>query len=136
MPMGRCFRLDNLACSMGYQLTSMVLLRLTVTRRVTLSSCSKSKPWSLTQSDRDTEASVHTAVSSGDVYSTISQHKLEPRIVPKFCWLDLRLQWSLYIIYGVPVSIWASSMANHTSRADANVWTTLPCFSHVVYNSV
>jgi hypothetical protein len=42
--------------------------------------------------------------SEGDVYSTISVHKLLHLIVPRFCWFDLRLHASLYSIYGVPVS--------------------------------
>lgn len=39
-------------------------------------------------------AKLHTATSSGEVYSMISLHKLEQWMVPKFCWLDLRLAWS------------------------------------------
>ena len=42
------------------------------------------------------EAKLHTATSSGEVYSMISVHKLEERMVPKFCWLDLPLAASLY----------------------------------------
>jgi hypothetical protein len=45
-----------------------------------------------------------TAVSSGEVNSRISVHRLEQRMVPRFCWLDLRLQASLYSMYGLPVS--------------------------------
>ena len=41
------------------------------------------------------EAKLHTATSSGEVYSMISVHKLEERMVPKFCWLDLPLAASL-----------------------------------------
>jgi hypothetical protein len=50
------------------------------------------------------EARLQTAVSSGEVYSTISVHRLELRMVPRFCWFDLRLQVSLYSMYGFPVS--------------------------------
>ena len=42
------------------------------------------------------DARLHTAVSSGDVYSMISVHRLEHLMVPRFCWLDLRLHVSLY----------------------------------------
>jgi hypothetical protein len=54
---------------------------------------------------RQIEAKLQTATSSFDVYSMISQHKLELLIVPKFYWFDLELAWSLKSIYGVPVSI-------------------------------
>merc|ERR1719220_1402909 len=47
----------------------------------------------------------------------ISVHKFEQWIVPRFCWLDLRLAWSLYNMYGVPVSIWLSRMRNHNCCA-------------------
>ena len=42
------------------------------------------------------EARLHTAVSSGLVYSMISVHRLLLLMVPRFCWLDLRLHESLY----------------------------------------
>ena len=48
------------------------------------------------------EAKLQTATSSGDVYSMISVHRFEQRIVPRFCWFDLRLAESLYSMYGVP----------------------------------
>ena len=68
------------------------------------------------------DARLQTAVSSGEEYSTISVHKFEDLIVPKFFWLDLAgkshqqimesksrrklpLQASLYNINGPPVSI-------------------------------
>lgn len=35
------------------------------------------------------DARLQTAVSSGEEYSTISVHKLEDLIVPKFFWFDL-----------------------------------------------
>jgi hypothetical protein len=35
------------------------------------------------------DARLQTAASSGEVYSTISVHKLEDLIVPKFFWFDL-----------------------------------------------
>ena len=37
--------------------------------------------------------------------------------MPRFCWLDLRLHASLYSMYGVPVSIWDSRMANQSCWA-------------------
>jgi hypothetical protein len=40
---------------------------------------------------RQIEAKLQTATSSFDVYSMISQHKLELLIVPKFYWFDLEL---------------------------------------------
>jgi hypothetical protein len=36
-------------------------------------------------------------------------------MVPRFCWLLLPLQASLYSMYGVPVSIWDSMMAYQIS---------------------
>ena len=59
------------------------------------------------------EAKLQTATSSGAEYSTISQHKLEDLIIPKFFWLDLLLHESLYNINGVPVSVWAPKIAYH-----------------------
>jgi hypothetical protein len=50
----------------------------------------------LTNLGRDIEAKLHTATSSLSVYSSISVHKLEDLIVPKFYWLDFLLQESLY----------------------------------------
>ncbi len=79
---------------------------------------SATKPdFSRTKRGRAMEARLHTAVSSGAVYSTISVHRLEHLIVPKFCWLDLALHASLYIMYGLPVSTWASRMANQRACA-------------------
>lgn len=57
-------------------------------------------------------AQQHT--SSVLVYSTISVQRLLDLMVPRFCWLLLRLQASLYSMYGVPVSVCASRMANHS----------------------
>ena len=50
---------------------------------------------SLTKRGRAMEARLQTAVSSGEVYSRISVHRLLHRIVPRFCWLLFRLQVSL-----------------------------------------
>ena len=93
----------------------MILFRLIATWVVTSASLSKSKYlpsapreptsflacWSsatslcLTNLESAMEARLHTAVSSLLVYSTISVHRLEDLIVPKFCWLDLPLHASL-----------------------------------------
>ena len=54
--------------------------------------------------------SVRTSVSP-------RTQRLEQRMVPRFCWLDLRLQASLYIMYGVPVSVCDSRIAVNRSRA-------------------
>ena len=74
-------------------------------------------PVPLTKRGSAIEARLHTAISPAEVYSTISVHRLEPRMQPRFCWLDLRLHASLYSMYGVPVSICASRIANHSSCA-------------------
>ena len=55
---------------------------------------------------RAIDARLQTADSSELVYSTISVHRLLHLMVPRFCWLDLRLQLSLYSMYGLPVSTW------------------------------
>merc|ERR1740123_1218071 len=47
----------------------------------------------------------------------ISVQRFEQWMVPKFCWLDLQFAWSLYNMYGVPVSIWDSKMRNHNCWA-------------------
>lgn len=59
------------------------------------------------------KTTVQQITSSGELYSTISVHKLLHLIVPRFCWLDLRLQLSLYNMYGVPVSVCDSIIAYH-----------------------
>ena len=76
-----------------------------------------SKTPSLTKRGSASDARLHTATSSGEVYSTISVQRFEQRIVPKFCWLDLRLAESLYRMYGVPVSICESRIWNHSCCA-------------------
>jgi hypothetical protein len=48
----------------------------------------------LTNLGNEIEAKLQTATSSGAVYSTISVHKLEHVIVPRFFWLDFSLQES------------------------------------------
>jgi len=53
---------------------------------------------------REGQKCTRTAVSSGEVYSRISVHRLEQRMVPRFCWLLFRLQESLNSMYGLPVS--------------------------------
>ena len=45
---------------------------------------------------------MQCCTSSGAVYSTISVHRFEDRMVPRFCWLDFALQASLKSMYGVP----------------------------------
>jgi len=62
--------------------------------------------------------------SSLSQYSMISVHKLLQEIVPKFCWLLLRLHESLYSMYGVPVSICAPMMCSHNFLAGT---TLRPC---------
>merc|ERR1719476_225998 len=47
----------------------------------------------------------------------ISVHRFEQWIVPRFCWLDFLLAWSLYNMYGVPVSICDSKIRNHSCCA-------------------
>ena len=58
-----------------------------------------------------------TAVSSGEVNPRISVHRLEQRMVPRFCWLDLRLQASLYSMYGLPVSTCGDTAAAAVASA-------------------
>ena len=53
-------------------------------------------PW-VTKRGSAIDARLQTATSSGEVNSMISVHRLEQRIVPRFCWLDLRLAESLYL---------------------------------------
>merc|ERR1719481_743550 len=63
------------------------------------------------------DARLQTATSSLELYSTISVHRLEHLMVPRFCWFDFRLQASLYSMYGVPVSICDSIIAYHSCWA-------------------
>ncbi len=79
-------------------MTSMMRLRLRVTTCATLLRRWKSNTWltGSTNMGSEMDARLHTATSSGLVYSTISVQRLEHRMVPRFCWLDLRLQASLY----------------------------------------
>merc|ERR1719362_2128101 len=63
----------------------------------------------------------------------ISVHKLELWMVPRFCWLDLRFAWSLYSMYGVPVSIWDYRIRNQSCCA-LTVLLPLPAASRDLYN--
>mmetsp|Transcript_39604 Transcript_39604/g.88625 ORF Transcript_39604/g.88625 Transcript_39604/m.88625 type:complete len:212 (+) Transcript_39604:1118-1753(+) len=71
----------------------------------------------VTKLGRVSEARLQTAASEAEVNCTISVHRFEHVMVPRFCWLDLLLHASLYSMYGVPVSIWESQIANHRSCA-------------------
>ena len=75
------------------------------------------------------DARLHTATSSGAVYSMISVQRLELLMVPRFCWLLLLLHASLKSMYGVPVSICASRMANQSCCARI-VFRIIPFFSY------
>eukprot|EP00972_Heterocapsa_arctica_P052164 7672570-Heterocapsa_arctica.AAC.1 len=61
----------------------------------------------------------------------ISVQKFELLMVPRFCWFDLRLQWSLYRMCGVPVSICDSRMRNQSCCA-FTVLLPLPSASSLV----
>ncbi len=78
----------------------MTLFRLRVMTLVTSRSLSWLKTLlpatSPTNIGSPTEARLHTATSSGAVYSTISVHRLEQLMVPRFCWLLLRLHASCH----------------------------------------
>ncbi|KAH3677659.1 hypothetical protein OGATHE_000313 [Ogataea polymorpha] len=115
---GLVFAIPNGQLGRGLQspvFLSMILLRFLVTTLVIW--CSFSKLYQLvlssdsTKAGRAIDAKLHTATSSGDEYSTISQHKLDDLMIPRFFWLVLELQASLYSMNGVPVSVWASKMA-------------------------
>lgn len=76
------------------------------------------------------EARLRTAVSSAGVYSTISAQRLLHLIVPRCCWFDLALQVSFYSMNGIPVSAWASRMADHSLRAETT-FLPLPARSYL-----
>src|SRR5690606_21408960 len=83
---------------------------------------------------KEMEARLQTATSSGAVYSIISVQRLLDFIVPRFFWFDFSLQASLYKIYGVPVSICDSRIANHKSCAFM-VFLALPSSSYLWYRA-
>merc|ERR550532_2933058 len=60
----------------------------------------------------------------------ISVHRFELWMVPRFCWFDLRFAWSLYNMYGVPVS--ASRIRNQSCCA-FTVFMPLPASSNRAY---
>ena len=64
----------------------------------------------------------------------ISVQRLEQRMVPRFCWFDLRLAESLYSMYGVPVSCCESRMANQSVCA-LIVLRAFPSASYLAYRS-
>ena len=140
-------------------MTSMMRLRLRVTLRVISASFAWSKYrlaalmdprsffWSVlvlpvgelglfstTNRGSAMDARLHTAVSSGEVNSTISVQRLDERMVPRFCWLDLRLHASLKSMYGLPVSTCDSRMANQSCCA-LIVFLPLPSDSYLAYNA-
>ena len=88
-----------------------------VTRTVTLYNSLWSNAPSFTNIGSAMDAKLQTATSSLDVYSIISVHKFDERMVPKFFWFDLRFAASLYSMYGVPVSICDSKIFSQSSRA-------------------
>ena len=73
----------------------MTLFKFRVTTFAIFLNCLKSNASSTTMAVRLIEAKLQTATSSGDVYSTISVHKLLDLIVPRCFWLLLPLQASL-----------------------------------------
>ena len=73
----------------------MTLFKFRVTTFEIFRNFLKSKASSVTMAVRLIEARLQTATSSGDVYSTISVHKLLDLIVPRCFWFDLPLQASL-----------------------------------------
>ena len=73
----------------------MTLFKFRVTTLEIFLNFLKSKASSTTMAVRLMDAKLQTATSSGEVYSTISVHKLLDLIVPKCFWFDLPLQASL-----------------------------------------
>ena len=90
--------------------------------------------FSYTNLDTAILAKLQTAVSSGEENSIISVHRLELLMVPRLDWLDFLLQASLNSIYGVPVSIWASKIANHSYCA-RTFFINLPSRTYFSYSS-
>src|ERR1051325_10669661 len=80
------------------------------------------------------DARLHTAISSAEVYSRISVQRLDDLMVPRFCWLLLRLQASLYNMYGLPVSICDSRTLFQRSRASM-VLRPRPSASYFSYSA-
>ena len=81
-------------------------------------------------STQNQSGDTNALTSSGLLYSTISVHRLLHFMVPRFCWLDFLLQWSLYSMYGVPVSVCDSIIAYHNCWA-LIVFLPLPSFSYL-----
>ena len=74
---------------------SITRLRFLVTMYVMSYSFWWSKAPSMTKRGSAIDARLQTATSSGDVYSMISVHRFEQRIVPRFCWFDFEFAASL-----------------------------------------
>ena len=53
--------------------------------------------------------------SSGEVYSMISVQRFEQWIVPRFCWLDLRLAWS-WRNTSCDKNMWSPGLVQHIRR--------------------
>ena len=64
----------------------------------------------------------------------ISVHRLELLMQPRFYWLLLELQASLYSMYGVPVSIYESMICSQSQRALTD-FLARPSFSYFSYNA-
>ena len=95
MPTGRWRRLDARASGRGYALRSITLFRLRVSTRAACASAAWSNAPSATNAGSASDARLHTAISSRAEYCTISVHRLDERIVPRFCWFDFALHASL-----------------------------------------
>src|SRR5437879_12037415 len=74
----------------------------------------KSGPASVMWATRLTEPRLHTAISSREVLSVISVHRFELCTTPACCCGLLRLQGSLNVIHGCPVSNSIDSILRHS----------------------
>src|SRR5215470_10075754 len=100
---------------------SMTLSSMRIAVEIVVFIFEKSSPLSVRWATRLTEPRLHTAISSAEVLSVISVQRLELCTTPTCCCGLLRLQGSLNVIHGCPVSNSIVSILRHSEVA----WTFL-----------
>src|SRR5690349_6187824 len=92
---------------------SMTLSSMRIAVEIVVFIFEKSSPLSVRCATRFTEPRLHTAISSPEVFRVISVHRLELCTTPTCCCGLLRLQGSLNVIHGCPVSKSIESILRH-----------------------
>src|SRR6266516_5997745 len=102
---------------------SMTLSNIRIAVEIVLFIFWKSRPWSVMFATRFPEPRLQTAISSSEVLSVISVQRLELCTTPTCCCGLLRLQGSLNVIHGCPVSNSIDSILRHSCEAGSFLYS-------------